>query len=179
MKRKEIIVIVGSENPVKTKAVREVFIKAFKKVKVEGLKINSGVSDQPMSFEQAYIGALNRARKALKKFPESIYSVGIEAGIQKYSFGSATAGVAVILNKNGIIGKGISSQLFFSKKVIKEINKGQELGSVLDDITGRKNVKHQEGAFGLFTNNLVTRKDAYTHAIACALSRFIKKELWQ
>lgn len=178
-KKEKILIIVGSQNPVKIKAVKYAFKKVFKKIEVKSLKVISGIPDQPFSFEQAFKGALNRAKECKKKYKQADFVVGLEGSLQKYSFGWATAGVAVILDKKGIIGKGISSQLILPDKVVKMIKKGKELGLVLDEISGGRNLKQKQGAFGYFTDNLVTRKDAYIQAVFFSLARFIKKDFYE
>ena len=174
-----MLVVVGSQNPVKIKAVKEVFNWFYPAVKIKGVKVASEVADQPMSFKESYQGAVNRAKKSLALFPQADFALGIEGGLQHYSFGWATAGVVVIINQKGVVAKGISSQLFLPSLIIKKIKKGKELGDVLDEITGRKNMKQQEGAFGLFTKNFVSRQQAYVQAVALALARFLKKDLYE
>lgn len=171
-----MLVIVASQNPVKIKAVKAVFKKAFGQVKIKSVSVSSGVSCQPMSFKEAYLGALNRAKKALEKFEKADFAVGIEGGVEKYCFGWTTGGVVVIINKKREKGVAISSQLELPFKVIKEIRKGKELGVVMEEISGEKNIKQREGAFGYFTNNLVTRQQAYFQAVAFALARFFKED---
>jgi len=177
-KKKKAFVVVGSENPVKIRAVERVFKKIFVQSEVRGVKVDSGVSCQPMSFEQSYKGALNRAEKAFKRFKQADYSLGIEAGIENYSFGYFTAGVVVVIDKKRRVGKGISCQLFLPIKIINQLKKNKELGRVLEVMTGR-NIKHQEGAFGLFTDKLITREDVYTQAVVSALGRFLKPDLYE
>lgn len=178
MKNKKIIVLVGSINPVKIKAVKNVFKKIFKKVEVKGRKSASGVNPQPISFEEAYKGALNRAKNLSKKGEVFDYLVGIEGGIQKYSFGWVTGGAIVIINQKNEIGVGFSPQLLLGSRIIKRIKKGNELGQVLENISGIKDIKQKQGAFGYFTDNLLTREKAYEAGVIFALARFLKKEMY-
>jgi len=53
---------------------------------------------------------------------------------------------------------------------------GEELGPVMDDFSGRRNVKHGEGAIGIFTNGLIERTTALEIALTYALARFITPE---
>ena len=48
-----MLVVVGSQNPVKVKAVKEVFDWFYPAVKIKGVKVSSGVADQPMSFKES------------------------------------------------------------------------------------------------------------------------------
>ena len=68
-------VIVASTNPVKRNAAQQGFLKVFpdKKFVFSGVKIPSGVSDQPMTDKETYQGALNRAKNAKAKLkPASV-----------------------------------------------------------------------------------------------------------
>jgi inosine/xanthosine triphosphatase len=172
-------IIVGSKNPVKINAVKQIFSKVYKNIQIKALKIDSGVGNQPLGLNQCYQGALNRAEKVKLKHPAADFWIGIEAGLQTFDFGTFTGGIVVILDKNNIQGIGISSQLLLPEKIVSKTSKKNELGQVLGNITQRKNIKKQEGAFGLFTNNIISRKDAYVQAVACALSRFLNKKYFQ
>ena len=61
-------VAVGSKNPVKIEAVRLAFKTAWprKEWAVEGVEVDSGVPDQPMSDEESICGARNRAQRSLE-----------------------------------------------------------------------------------------------------------------
>ena len=63
--------VVGSKNPVKIKAVKVVFEKMLGKTEVIGVKAFSGVKNQPMSLDESYCGALNRAKNVLRKTKNS------------------------------------------------------------------------------------------------------------
>lgn len=175
----KIQVVVGSANKVKIKAAKEAFKKFCSQLTVLGVKADSKVSIQPISIEEAYRGALNRAKNALKIYPNADFGVGIEGTLQKYDCGWATCGVVVIYNQKKQIGLGISPQLFLPKKIVEKISQHQELGNVIKEISQGKYTKHQGGAFGFFTDNLITRQEGYEQAITFALSRFSKAKLWQ
>jgi len=53
-------VVVGSDNPVKIGAAKNVFKRFFSDVDVDGVKVDSRVSEQPLSREETKRGALNR-----------------------------------------------------------------------------------------------------------------------
>src|SRR5205085_255462 len=76
--QESMIVCVGSANPMKVTATRAAFSKFFRKVRVRGIEVASGVSPQPISFGEVVKGARERARRA---FRDCDYSVGIEAGV--------------------------------------------------------------------------------------------------
>ena len=80
-------VVIASKNPVKIQCVRQAFEKVFPNTAfhVEGISVPSSVSDQPMTDEETFNGAKNRAVNAQKVNPEASYWAGIEGGIQKNS----------------------------------------------------------------------------------------------
>ena len=57
--------MVGSKNPVKIDAVREAFAFYFDSVILQGISVESYVSDQPIN-EETFIGAENRAKELQK-----------------------------------------------------------------------------------------------------------------
>ena len=164
--------MVGSENPVKLEATREAFLKYFSDVKIEGVKVPSGVPDQPLN-EDTFRGAENRVEE-LKRINEARglnadFFVGIEGGvIELYSvwFGF---GVACVMDKSGKKSFGTSSLFPLPEKFLKPVLEGKELGEVVDEYTGRKNIKKNEGAIGILTRGVITRKDLYVPAVISAL----------
>ena len=71
---------VASRNPIKIEAVREVLTHSemFSKYDIVSLKVDSGVSEQPLSLEETVDGAINRA---VSVFRNCDYSIGIESGL--------------------------------------------------------------------------------------------------
>ena len=93
-------IVVGSKNPVKVDAVREILqdYPHLKDAEVVGIEVLSGVADQPTSIDEMTQGAVNRARAA---FTDCDYSFGIESGIMKIPHtksGYLEACVAVIFD---------------------------------------------------------------------------------
>ena len=173
-----MIVVVGSTNPTKIEPVQKVFEHYFKKVKVVGINVKSGVSDQPKSQDEMYKGALNRAKGALAKVKGAKYGVGIEGGIHKYSYGHFENSIVVIVNKKGDIGIGASAGLALPDKVLAKINQGKNLEEAVDELFGTKKIGEGIGMFGVFTKGVVTRSEGVRHGVAFALSRFLHKNLY-
>lgn len=79
-----MVIAVGSTNPAKVLAVKEVLLDStrFAKIKVIELRVGSNVSDQPISLQETIQGAKNRAKNAFEKC-ECKYSFGIESGLME------------------------------------------------------------------------------------------------
>lgn len=173
-----MIVVVGSKNPAKIRPVKKIFEKYFNDVKIVSCEVSSGVSEQPLSEEETYKGALTRAKKAFKLVPEADFSVGIEGGIISHPGGYQEKSTIVVLNKERQVGVGTSGGLFLPEQIIHRIHQGWNLSNAVDELFGVKNAGKKMGAKGLFTNGKVTRAKAYEQAVAFALSRFLHSELF-
>lgn len=173
-----MIVAVGSKNSTKIRPVKKVFSYYFDEVIVVSSEVPSGVSDQPLSEEEMYKGALNRAKRVLKKHPEADFGVGVEGGIVNSTLGHNEKTIVVIVDKKGNVGIGMSPALFLPKKVIKHIKNGKNLSEAIDLLFGTKDIGKGIGAYGIFTKSYVTRSKGMEHAIAFALSRFLHKNLF-
>ncbi|MGC9104037.1 MAG: inosine/xanthosine triphosphatase [Candidatus Methanodesulfokora sp.] len=169
-------VVVGSTNPVKISAVEESFSLAFGSVEVKGIEVDSGVGPEPIE-EEAVEGAINRAVKAMKLLP-SDFSVGIEGGLFHLHGRYYLAGFVAIMRSDGLISTGTSGWFECPKKLLGRLLRGEELGSIMDEITGRRDVKKKEGAIGYFTKGIVDRKELYKHGVLMALARFISGDSW-
>jgi len=173
-------VAVGSENPVKLQAVKTAFNNVWpkKKWKVVGMKVTSGVSDQPMSDAESIKGATNRAKRIIK-IAKADFGVGLEGGIHKIGNKWFDCGWIVVVDKKGRVGIGSSARIETAPKILALIKKGIELGSANDEIFKSENSKQKGGHFSLMTNGAITRSDGYVHGVIFALSRFLHPELWK
>ena len=173
-----MIVAVGSTNPTKIRPVKKIFSKHFKDVKTIGVNVSSGVSDQPLSDQEMFTGALNRAKNALKKTKDAEYGVGIEGGLSEFSYGWFERSIVVIIDKIGNIGIGSSGGLVLPDKVINKIKKGKNLEQAVDEIFGTYKIGQGIGMFGIMTKGVVTRASGVEHGVAFALSRFLHEDLF-
>lgn len=169
-------IVVGSENPVKINAVREVFKEVLGSVEVVGVAVNSGVSEQPMSDEETIRGAKARAKKAIKKVKDADYGVGLEGGVYDQGEKLYEAAWCAVLRSDGVEGLGGGLRFEIPPKVAEKIRQGGELGPLMDDLLGRADVKQQEGVIGVLTKHHVTRTGAYKQLVYLALVRFISEE---
>ena len=175
-------VLVGSENPVKIEAAKEVFSKYFNRLSVTGVKVSSKVSGQPID-EETFKGARNRALE-LKKLSEKSnlkadFFVGIEGGITKlYSKRWFASGVVCVIDKEGRIGYGLSPCFELPDIFIDKLLSGSELGEVMEQISGKDKIKQKEGAIGILSKGMMDRKALYINSLIAALVPFINKEIY-
>ena len=171
-------IAVGSKNIVKIRAVENSFRKVFGEVEVRGVEVNSGVSHTPSSWEELVQGAINRAQQALQEISGD-FGAGLEGGYEKTKFGFLLTGAVVLINKEGEISIARSGGFLLPKRIEKELKQGRELGDIMDEISGKKNTKQQEGAVGFFTKNYTNRQESFEVAVLYALSRFLQEEFYK
>lgn len=173
-------IVVASTNPVKINTTEIGFAKMFPEMRfeVEGVSVESGVSDQPMTEEETLKGAKNRAENASKKQPKADYWVGIEGGLEEINGGMEAFAWIVVKSKDGVLGKGRTGSFFLPNKVTKLIKEGKELGEADDIVFGRTNSKQSNGAVGILTGDVLTRTTYYEPAVVLALIPFKSPELY-
>jgi pantetheine-phosphate adenylyltransferase len=76
--KRPIVVRVGSKNRNKVAAVKKVFSRFFREIKLQTMKVETSVPEQPFD-DDTVKGARKRASKALEKGGD--FGVGIEAGL--------------------------------------------------------------------------------------------------
>lgn len=174
-------ILVGSKNPVKINSVEEAFKNYFEAVDVNGLDVESGVSNQPIG-DETFIGAKNRAIELIKKNETNRlgadFFVGIEGGIVKLFDKWFAFGCMCIADKEGNVGFGSSPQFELPQIVVDKLLSGIELGKVMDEIQNQENTKQKHGAIGYFTNGVMNRKELYIEGLKVAIVPLLHKEMY-
>jgi len=171
-------VAVGSQNPVKIRATKNVFRRVFDKVEILSVEVDSGVSHTPSSWEETAQGAINRAKLALGKTGAD-FGVGLEGGYEKTKFGVLMRGAVAIIDKAGKLGISGSSGILLPEKVVKRLEKGKELGEIMDELQDIENTKQKWGAVGFFLKGYSNRQESFEHDVLYALAKFLREELYE
>ncbi|GIN38817.1 DUF84 family protein [Heyndrickxia oleronia] len=164
-------IAIGSLNPAKVKAVEEAFKEQDIDVIVTSMSVPSGVSNQPFSDEETIQGAVNRATNCLLEENIEI-GIGLEGGVVETPFGLFVCnwGALVVKGESPIIAGGARIRL--PEEVAERVRKGEELGPVMEDVSKVRNVSKKEGAIGIFTNNVITRDEMFTHVMKILIGQF-------
>ncbi len=175
-----IKIVVASKNPVKIDAAEQAFQRMFRNenLEVAGVSVSSGVSEQPMTDEETYIGATNRANNAYDNKNDADYWVGIEGGLEEKNDEIEAFAWIVVRSRDGKYGKGRTSTFFLPKKIVEFIRQGKELGDAIDVVFKEDNSKQKQGAIGLLTDNNIDRTKYYVEPIIIALIPFKNPELY-
>lgn len=166
-------VIVASTNPVKIQAARNGFERMFPRehFRVIGTAVDSGVGDQPLTDEETYRGALNRATNAEQSMGDADYWVGIEGGLEEVD-GEMRGFAWVIVRNHERVGKSRTATFVLPGEVAALVREGKELGVADDLVFKRENSKQDSGSVGILTNDVMDRTGYYEHAVILALIPF-------
>lgn len=167
---------VGSENPVKINCVAEAIAEFWPEARAVGVNTDSGVSAQPSSDHEMFMGALNRAQQALQKTSGADFGVGVEGGTLDTEEGMWAYAWIVIVDRAGRVGKGQSGRFLLPELIARLVRAGVELGEADDQVFGRSNSKQKDGAIGILSDGRVTRLKLYQPAVTFALLPFIHPE---
>ncbi len=168
-------VIVASTNPAKINAVQQAFTQVFlhEEMMFEGIAVDSGVADQPLSGEETLTGARNRVRHARQQQPGADFWVGLEAGIE-----APLTFAWMVIESADQRGEARSASLPLPPEALLRIADGAELGDAMDAMFNEHNIKQKGGAIGLLTDHRLTRSSVYEQALILALIPFIQPALY-
>lgn len=172
-------VYIASKNPVKIACVEKGFSLVWKdeEFSYEGVSVESGVGDQPMSDEETLLGALNRAQNAKLEFPDGDYWVGVEGGIEVVEGGMFCFAWVVVVD-DVLVGRARSAGFELPERVAELIHEGVELGDADDTVFGKSNSKQENGAVGILSKDVITRTELYVPAVVLALIPWGNSELY-
>ncbi|QGA53401.1 DUF84 family protein [Sulfolobus sp. E5-1-F] len=162
-----VTIALGSRNPVKVSATREVLDVLKLNWELIAVEVDSGVGNQPFC-DQTYVGARNRALNAIRATNADI-GLGIEGGVCNIYGKFIANAVVYVITKDGLENFAISSSFTLPNSIVSLILQGKELGEASDIIFKTNNSKIKEGAVGLLTNNIIDRKMLYVQPIILAL----------
>jgi inosine/xanthosine triphosphatase len=168
-------VIAASSNPVKVDAVRAAFETVYGKENchIEGVEVDSSVSQQPIGDKETRTGARQRVLAARTVRPEADFWVGIEAGIDD---GMTFSWISIETPLQR--GEARSASLMLPNTIVNEINEGKNLAVAMETLTGLADLGRQGGSISYFTDNLLTRGSVYYQAIILALAP-LRNDIYQ
>jgi non-canonical (house-cleaning) NTP pyrophosphatase len=150
------LLMMSTESPVKHRAVSRALRRAGIRVRVDGMKVESGVNEQPKSIEESYEGAINRHKNLKKSEPKADYLATIESGLHTVHKNHNAFGCAVaILEKVGQEQKiGIDLDLEFPREITDKVpSEYPDVGVLVQQKYGSK----LKDPYPFFTNNKITR----------------------
>ncbi len=152
--------MIGSNNKAKVKAVENVFSKAS----VLSVKVESGVNAQPKTDNETRKGAINRA-KSSKGSELNSYGIGLEGGVMQMGEHLYLCNWGALVTPNNTCFVASGARIPLPRKIATSIANGQELGDIMQEWTRIKDIRHHQGAMGIFTNGMISREDLFTNVV--------------
>lgn len=167
-------IVIGSTNPNKVDALKEIVLDYPKLAAAEvvGMKVSTGVDEQPKTLEETISGAIQRAKGSFK---DCAYSVGIESGLMvvpETKSGYMDFCAAAIYDGKEIH-LGLSSAWEFPDPAIMRaiLNEGLDMSQAINKagLTTNSTIGMAEGAIGILTKGRLDRKAYHKQALLTAL----------
>lgn len=168
-------IAVGTENKAKVGAVEAIVREYYPDAQLENLEVASDVSVQPFSNEETRQGAINRARNTLLKTNADL-AFGLEGGVDEIDGVMYCCNWGAVAMKDGTVISSSGAQFALPEVIAKELRMGKELGPVMDDYTNTENIRHHQGAIGIFTNDLIDRKQMFEHIVKLLIGQVLFKQ---
>ncbi|MBP2259171.1 DUF84 family protein [Virgibacillus alimentarius] len=153
-------IIIGSKNPTKWKAVQDV----FDTYQVDTLNAPSRVSSQPFSDEETREGAINRALQCAESTPGAI-GIGLEGGVMYIKDQLYLCNWGALVTEDENIYTASGARIVLPIDIAEQLKAGSELGDIMDQYTRKEEVRENEGAIGIFTNDSISRRNMFVHVV--------------
>jgi len=185
-------IALGSDRAAKIMAVRASVARIatidpdWANANVVARRVETTVPAMPLTDWQLMQGARERAlgaRESLKsrRLEADIY-VGLEGGFHSISiegeWHTFLRGWAYATDgRQGVFGAAPSISV--PAHIVKKVMEGRrELGTVIDDVTGERDVRSKQGAWGVLSRDLVTRSLSFELALIAAFAPFYNPKLY-
>jgi inosine/xanthosine triphosphatase len=204
----KITIAVGSKRGPKLNAVTEA-LQSFSaalardaQFEVVGVEVESGVSHTPASREELMRGARQRAESlvamARRDGAAWQYLVGLEGGLDVVHEGASADERArsselqqnghrrVFLESWAYVSDGVrgyfgrSGSIELPEALAHEVlENGAELALAIDRFAGAVGIRDAQGAWGVLSNNFITRQEAFRVAVLAAFAPFYNVKMYR
>jgi inosine/xanthosine triphosphatase len=154
---------------------------------VAGVEVSSGVRHTPLSRDDIMRGARQRAEALIEmarsKDEPWKYFVGLEGGLDVIGAGAARS---VFLENWAYVSDGSAAGSFGQSGAVpvpgalaaRVVDDGVELAEAIDAFAGGRGIRDAQGAWGIFTRNMITRQDAFRVAVINAFAPFFNRAIY-
>ncbi|WP_208585835.1 DUF84 family protein [Gracilibacillus suaedae] len=153
-------IVVGSHNKAKVAAVQRIFTTAT----IRRADVASEVNAQPKSDKETMQGAINRA-KASKQIEEDCYGIGLEGGIMQIDNQWFLCNWGALVTPSDHLYIASGARIPLPDEIAQPLFNGRELGDIMKGWTNIPDIRHHQGAIGIFTDSHVSREDMFTHVV--------------
>lgn len=138
------------------------------------------MNSQPRDEKETRKICLTRIEEIRKYYDDYDFYISIEGGINRTVDGGRIVIFVAISYKNNPPEVVKGCEIPIPRNWYDRLNKDKniELGDIIDEYMGRKDLKRKQGAIGILTGNVLTRYDVLYHACCCALIPHKNKEIF-
>ena len=185
-------IALGSDRAAKIMSVRAAIARvaeldpAWRTAKVIPRPVKTDAPAMPLNDWQLMSGARKRAlavRDILieQKLEADLY-VGLEGGFHSISlegeWRTFLRGWAFVTDGERS-SFGMSPSIEVPDAIVKQVIQGKrELGVVIDDVAGARDVRSKQGAWGVLSRDLLTRSMSFEAALIAAFAPFYNREIY-
>ena len=167
-------IAVGTKNKAKVGAVETIVRQYFPEAKIESIDVASDVSVQPFSNEETRQGAINRARNTFSQTNADL-SFGLEGGVDEIDGTMYCCNWGAVVLKDGSVFSSSGAQFALPEVIAEQLRVGKELGPVMDVYMNMENIRHHQGAIGIFSAGLIDRKEMFEHIVKLLVGQVLFK----
>lgn len=158
-------IAVGSLNPVKVEAVRNVMERIYGDVRITAVDVQGDVPQQPFG-EETRRGAENRARNALG---DHEMAVGVEAGVFEFPDGLYDIQHCAVVSSDGRITYGQGSGFRYPDDIAALVRGGRTVGEAVAELYGNDSIGKRQGAVGMLSRGLLDRLGLTEQSVTAAM----------
>lgn len=153
---------IGSKNKAKVASVQSIFSEAH----LFPTNAASGVSAQPFSDSETKRGAIFRARAALPSAADhQTIAVGLEGGVMEMDQQLYVCNWGALVTHTDDVFVAGGARIPLPKSISEQLQRGKELGPVMESYVKRTDVREHDGAIGIFTNGQLDRSHMFSHIV--------------
>ena len=186
-------IVIGSLRQPKIDAVKSAFAKIQKvssqnePVEFLARESDSNIPAMPLSIKLLMTGAYNRVQNLKEEDRDSPDKPDVYVGLEGGFFGEVSpeqkrwyflqSWVYVSDGERGYF--GASGAMPVPEQIVNKVLEGNsELGDVIDKFGTENDIRDKDGAFGVFTQGLITRQASFEFALLSAFAPFFNQTLY-
>jgi len=168
--RRPLKFAVGSTNPVKVAAVRDVAVRVFRGCRVDVVAVEPPRGKAQPWGEETKVGAVKRAKAAFRSVAGAAYGCGVEAGVFEEAGILMDVQWCALVDRRGEVTLGHGPGFPFPEEMSRHLRRGRTVSQATHSELGRRMIGRAEGAIGVLTKGHLDRKQLTEGAVLAALA---------
>lgn len=185
-------IALGSERAAKVEALQQAAARiaaidsAWQNLEIIARSVSINAPAMPLTDEELMRGARERALAAQKDLSDAGSSaqfyVGLEGGFHSVSLDGTQHTFLrgwAFATDGARESYGASPSIIVPESIVRQvIDTNKELGVVIDKVAGEQDVRSRQGAWGVLSNDLLTRAMSFELALVAAFAPFYNERLY-